>query len=48
MLSDLDLKAKVRDPVRLMERALLWLHEQDILRLNKRTGSLPTSHDDPS
>ena len=35
MLSDLDLKAKVRDPVRLMERALLWLHEQDVLRLNK-------------
>jgi len=35
MLSDLDLKSKVRDPVRLLERALMWLHEQDVLRLNK-------------
>jgi ATP-dependent DNA helicase RecQ len=35
MLSDLDLKAKVRDPVRLLERGLMWLHEQDVLRLNK-------------
>ena len=26
---------KRRDPLRLMERALLWLHEQEVIRLNK-------------
>ena len=35
MLGDMYLKAKVRDPVRLLERSLLWLHEQDVLKLNK-------------
>lgn len=35
MLGDLDLKARVCDPVRLLERALMWLHEQEVLRLNK-------------
>ena len=29
------LASKVRDHGRLMERALLWLHEQEIIRLNK-------------
>ena len=33
--NDLYLKSKVRDPVRLLERALLWLHEQDVIKLNK-------------
>ena len=33
--SDLELKTTVRDPERLLDRALLWLHEQEIIRLNK-------------
>ncbi len=33
--SDLVLKARVRDPAKLLDRALLWLHEQEVLRLNK-------------
>ena len=33
--SDLTLRSEVRDPAKLMERALLWLHEQDVIRLNK-------------
>ena len=33
--SDLILKTKSRKPDKLMERALLWLHEQEIIRLNK-------------
>ena len=33
--SDLILKAEVRDSARLMDRALLWLHEQEVLRLNR-------------
>ena len=33
--SDLVLKSKVRYPDKLLDRALLWLHEQDVLRLNK-------------
>jgi ATP-dependent DNA helicase RecQ len=32
---DLLLKAEVKDTTKLMERALLWLHEQEIVRLNK-------------
>ena len=33
--SDLKLKSSVRDPAKLMDRALLWLHEQEVIRLNK-------------
>ena len=33
--SDLTLKSKVRHPDKLLDRALLWLHEQEVLRLNK-------------
>ena len=33
--SDLVLAGKVRDSSRLMDRALLWLHEMDVIRLNK-------------
>ncbi len=33
--SDLVLKSEVRDPVKLMGRALLWLHEQEVIRLHK-------------
>ena len=33
--SDLVLKSKVRNPAKLLDRALLWLHEQEVLRLNK-------------
>ena len=33
--SDLVLKSKVRLPEKLLDRALLWLHEQEVLRLNK-------------
>jgi len=33
--SDLVLKAEIRNPQKLLEHALLWLHEQNIIRLNK-------------
>ncbi len=33
--SDLALNGQVRHPDRLMDRALLWLHEQEVVRLNK-------------
>ena len=33
--SDLELKTKVRNPEKLLDRALLWLHEQEVIRLNK-------------
>ena len=33
--SDLFLKSKVRHPAKLLDRALLWLHEQEVIRLNK-------------
>ena len=33
--SDLTLKSAVRDPAKLMDRALLWLHEQEVIQLNK-------------
>ncbi len=33
--SDLILKSQVRDPAKLMDRALLWLHEQEVIRLNQ-------------
>lgn len=32
---DLILKAEVKDPPKLLDRALLWLHEQEVIRLNK-------------
>ena len=33
--SDLFLKSSVRKPDKLLDRALLWLHEQEVIRLNK-------------
>ena len=33
--SDMTLRSEVRHPTRLLDRALLWLHEQDVIRLNK-------------
>ena len=33
--SDLVLNSQIRHPDRLMDRALLWLHEQEVVRLNK-------------
>ena len=33
--SDLILKSQIKHPRKLLDRALLWLHEQEILRLNK-------------
>ncbi|GLC97147.1 hypothetical protein Tamer19_65560 [Cupriavidus sp. TA19] len=33
--SDLVLRAQVKEPTKLLDRALLWLHEQEIIRLNK-------------
>ena len=33
--ADMLLKSEIRDPQKLMERALLWLHEQEAIRLNK-------------
>ena len=32
---DLELKSRVKHPEKLLERALLWLHEQDVIRLHK-------------
>ena len=29
------LTAEVRNPAKLIDRALLWLHEQEIIRLNR-------------
>ena len=29
------LRSEVRDPAKLLDRALLWLHEQEVIRLNK-------------
>jgi ATP-dependent DNA helicase RecQ len=33
--SDLGLRAEIKDPGKLLDRALLWLHEQEVIRLNK-------------
>ena len=33
--SDLILKSRVRHPEKLLDRALLWLHEMEVIRLNK-------------
>lgn len=33
--SDMVLESQIKDPVRLQNRALLWLHEQEVIRLNK-------------
>ena len=33
--SDVVLKSRVRKPERLLDRALLWLHEQEVIRLHK-------------
>ena len=35
LADDMVLSGKVRFPVKLLERALLWLHEQEVIRLNK-------------
>ena len=35
LTSDLMLKSRVRKPERLLDRALLWLHEQEVIRLHK-------------
>ena len=33
--SDMTLASEVRDPSKLMARALMWLHEQEVIRLNR-------------
>jgi ATP-dependent DNA helicase RecQ len=33
--ADLILKAEMKEPTKLLDRALLWLHEQEVIRLNK-------------
>ena len=33
--ADLFLKGQIRDPAKLMELALMWLHDQEVIRLNK-------------
>ena len=33
--SDMMLRSKVKNPERLTDRALLWLHEQEVIKLNK-------------
>ena len=35
MESDLEIKSKVRNPAKLLDRALLWLHELEVIQLNK-------------
>ena len=35
MANDLLLRSTIKDPDKLRDRALLWMHEQDVLRLNK-------------
>jgi len=35
LTSDLMLKSRIRNPERLLDRALLWLHEQEVIRLHK-------------
>ena len=35
LVSDLEIKSRVRHPARLLDRALLWLHELEVIRLNK-------------
>ena len=33
--ADLNLNGRVRHPTKLLDRALLWLHEQEVIRLNR-------------
>ena len=33
--SDIVLKSRIRNPEKLLDRALLWLHEQEVIRLHK-------------
>ncbi len=35
MESDLEIKSRIRYPAKLLDRALLWLHEMEVIRLNK-------------
>ena len=35
LADDINLRSKIRSLDKLMERALLWLHEQEVIRLNK-------------
>ncbi len=35
MESDLEIKSRVRWPAKLLDRALLWLHEMEVIQLNK-------------
>ena len=35
MEADLFIKGRIRHPAKLLDRALLWLHEQEVIRLNK-------------
>ena len=45
--ADLLLRSEVREPAKLMDRALLWLHEQEVIRLNKGLTVFPPGHDHP-
>ena len=33
--SDLEIKGRIRNPAKLLDRSLLWLHELEVIRLNK-------------
>ncbi len=35
MEADLAIRSRIRHPAKLLDRALLWLHEQEVIRLNK-------------
>ncbi len=35
LIGSMSIRAEAKDPRRLLDRALLWLHEQEVIRLNK-------------
>ena len=48
LTSDLVLKSRVRDPQKLMDRALLWLHEQEVVPPPQGSRGVPSGHDHPA
>ena len=48
MRSDLALNGQIMHPDRLMDQALLWLQEEEVIRLNKGPGRVPAGHDHPA
>ena len=46
--SDMTIQRDIRNPNRLVDRALLWLHEQDVIRLNRGLDRVPPCNDHPA